>query len=199
MTDCFQPCELQHRITYEVIREMNRCGIGYLIVTKSDLIGKTEYLDIMDGQLAHIQISVTCLDDQVASKYEHAATPAKRVDTVLKLQLLGFDVSLRISPLIEEFMNIKHLNELDINKCVIEFLRVNTWIRKWLRGVDYKRYTVRQNNYWHLPLEEKIRLVSMIRIPEKTVCDDVSEHYQYWREAINPNKNDCCNLAISNY
>lgn len=99
MPDCFQSCELQHRITYEVIREMNRCGIGYLIVTKSDLISETEYLDIMDRQLAHIQISVTCLDDQVASKYEHAATPTKRVDTVLKLQLLGFDVSLRISPL----------------------------------------------------------------------------------------------------
>lgn len=38
MTDCFQPAELEHRITYETICELNRQGIGYLIVTKSHLV-----------------------------------------------------------------------------------------------------------------------------------------------------------------
>lgn len=33
-------------------------------------------------------------------------------------------------------------------------------------------------------------------IPEITVCQDVSEHYQYWRDKVNPNKNDCCNLRF---
>lgn len=27
-----------------------------------------------------------------------------------------------------------------------------------------------------------------------TVCEDVTEHYLYWRECFNPNPDDCCNL-----
>lgn len=29
---------------------------------------------------------------------------------------------------------------------------------------------------------------------EVSVCEDVSEHYEYWKEAVNFNKEDCCNL-----
>lgn len=28
----------------------------------------------------------------------------------------------------------------------------------------------------------------------KTVCEDVTEHYEYWKENYNYNKKDCCNL-----
>ena len=38
MTDCFQPIELKHRITYETIKLLNKYRIGYLIVTKSHLV-----------------------------------------------------------------------------------------------------------------------------------------------------------------
>ena len=31
---------------------------------------------------------------------------------------------------------------------------------------------------------------------ELTICEDVTEHYQYWQENINFNKNDCCNLRF---
>ena len=29
---------------------------------------------------------------------------------------------------------------------------------------------------------------------ELTICEDCTEHYDYWREHVNPNKDDCCNL-----
>lgn len=29
---------------------------------------------------------------------------------------------------------------------------------------------------------------------EVPVCEDVAEHYEYWKEAVNFNKDDCCNL-----
>ena len=32
---------------------------------------------------------------------------------------------------------------------------------------------------------------------ELTVCEDVDEHYEYWKNNINPNKEDCCNLRFS--
>ncbi len=31
---------------------------------------------------------------------------------------------------------------------------------------------------------------------EMTVCEDVTEHYLYWRECFNPNPDDCCNLKL---
>lgn len=27
-----------------------------------------------------------------------------------------------------------------------------------------------------------------------SVCEDVDEHWTYWKENINANKDDCCNL-----
>lgn len=59
MTDCFQPMEKRYRVTAGVIKMLNKRGIGYLIVTKSDLV--CEYMSILDKRLAHIQISTTWL------------------------------------------------------------------------------------------------------------------------------------------
>lgn len=196
MTDCFQPCELKHRVTYEAIREMNQQGVGYLIVTKSALVAAPEYLDLLNPGLAHIQITVTCLDDRKALTYEKASSPTERVKAIRILQAAGFDVAIRLSPVIEEFMDFDELNTLGIEKCIVEFLRINTWIKQWFQGVDFSRYTHLQSSYRHLPLEEKLRIIDKILIPEKTVCEDVTEHYQYWRNHLNPNREDCCNLRI---
>ena len=75
----------------------------------------------------------------------------------------------------------------------MEFLRVNGWIKKWFPDLDYQKYILRQSGYWHLPLEEKIRILEKIHLP-LTVCEDVTEHYEYWKQHINPNPLDCCNL-----
>lgn len=196
MTDCFQPMELEHRVTYQTICELNHRGIGYLIVTKSHLVAEPEYLSIMDRSLAHIQITVTTLDDQKALSYEWASVPSKRILAIQRLQEFGFDTAIRLSPVIEEFMDFDALNAVKIEKGVVEFLRVNTWIKRWLQGVDFERYTFQQGGYRHLPLEEKLRILKKIQIPEITVCEDVTEHYLYWREHVNPNKEDCCNLRL---
>lgn len=194
MTDCFQPCELQYRTTYQAIQEMNLCRVGYLIVTKSALPSSPEYLAILDKDLAHIQITVTCLDDEGTAQYEKASPPSQRSRAIQTLQAAGYDATIRLSPIIEEYMDFDVLNSLEIEKCVIEFLRVNTWIKKWFQGVDFSKYTVRQGGYCHLPLEEKQRIIEKIHIPQKTICEDVTEHYQFWRDFVNPDKEDCCNL-----
>ncbi|WP_235837145.1 hypothetical protein [Coprococcus phoceensis] len=43
---------------------------------------------------------------------------------MLKLQEEGFDVTLRLSPLIEEYLNFDYLNGLLVNKFGVEFLQV---------------------------------------------------------------------------
>ena len=44
MTDCFQPIEKTARATYRTIQELNKHNIGYLIVTKSDMVADDEYM-----------------------------------------------------------------------------------------------------------------------------------------------------------
>lgn len=193
MSDCFQPIEEEESVTYQTIELLNYYGIGYLIVTKSPLVASDRYMKILDRTLAHIQITVTTLDDSLVLTYEKASLPSERIKAIYRLQKQEYDVALRLSPLIEEFIDFDKLNSLDIRMAVVEFLRINSWIRRWLQGVNFSRYTLKQGGYQHLSLEEKLRLLEKIQLP-LTVCDDVTEHYQYWKEHINPNPNDCCNL-----
>lgn len=195
MTDCFQPLELQYRATYQTIRMLNKYKIGYLIVTKSHLVANDEYLKIYDKDLAHFQITTTCLDDDLYKKldYEKASLPSMRIAAIKKLQDNGFDVAIRLSPLIEDFIDFDKLNNLGIEKAQVEFLRINHWIKKWF-NIDYSKFKIKQNGYEHLPLEEKKRIISKIKTPIISVCEDETEAYEYWKNNFNPNKEDCCNL-----
>ena len=199
MTDCFQPCEKENRVTYETIKALNEQGVHYLIVTKSDMVADDEYMEIMDKDLAHIQITVTMFDDEKYKKlgYEKAPVPSRRIRAIQKLQNAGFDISLRLSPFVPEFVDYEALAKVGCDKLLVEFLRVNSWIRKWFgKYINLADYTVREGGYWHLPLDRKIELIDNIYgFPEISVCEDESEAYEFWK-MFNPNKNDCCNLRI---
>ena len=201
MTDCFQPLEKEYKVTYETIKALNEKNQPYLIVTKSDLVADPEYLEILDKNLAHIQISVTTLDDDFYRKlgYEKAVVPSKRIEAIETLQKEGFDVQLRLSPYIPSFVDHEKLAEVKCDKILVEFLRVNSWIVKWFGDyIDLDEYSVKQSNYRHLPLEKKIELIKNIKgFKEITVCEDESEAYDYWRDNFNPNPDDCCNLKTN--
>ena len=194
MTDCFQPTEKLHRNTYRLIRALNKYQIPYLIVTKSAMVADDEYMRIYDASLAHIQITVTTLDDDLCATYEKASPPSERVKAILRLQNAGFDVQLRLSPFIPEYVDFDLLNALGIDKICIEFLRVNAWIKKWFDS-DYSEYTVKQSGYEHMSLKSKKQYISNITgFKEMTVCEDETEAYEYWKKEFNHNKDDCCNL-----
>lgn len=186
MTDCYQPMEETWQLTREAIKELNKRKVGYLIVTKSDLILRD--MDILDKDLAHIQITITF------APCEKAVSMARRIKAVESLHENGFDVAVRLSPFIPEFCDYEKINNINCDKIQIEFLRVNHWIEKWL-PIDYSDYTIKQSGYRHLPLDKKIYYLSKITgYDQVSVCEDVSEHYEYWKEAVNHNKDDCCNL-----
>lgn len=127
MTDCLQPAELDYKATYEAIKMLNDRSVHYLIVTKSSLIADDRYAGIMNPDLAHIQISITSCDDHVASQYEMASPPSQRIKAVEKLQRLGFDVCVRLSPFIPNLIGATtdRINRIQCEKVLIEFLRVN--------------------------------------------------------------------------
>lgn len=194
MTDCFQPIEKVHKITYETIKMLNEKKIPYLIVTKSAMVADDEYMAILDKELAHIQITVTTTDDELSKTYEKANAPSERIKAIEKLQANGFDVSLRLSPFIPEYIDLNIINRVKCDKILIEFLRVNTWIRKWF-DIDYSRYTVKHGGYQHLPLEVKKQYLEGITgFKERSVCEDETKAYEYWKKNFNHNPDDCCNL-----
>lgn len=199
MTDCFQVFENAYKVTYETIKLLNKKRIHYLIVTKSDLVANDRYLEILDKELAHIQISITSTDDKIAFEYEKAPSSSRRIAAIEKLYKMGYDVQLRLSPFIFELIDFNILNSIKCDKILVEFLRVNTFIKGWFKQIDFSKYTLKHSNYLHLPLEEKVRQLQFIKgFKELTVCEDVDEHYEYWKNNVNPNKNDCCNLTFIN-
>ena len=198
MTDCFQPIETTHKLAYETIRILNEFRIPYLIVTKSDLVASDEYMGILDKDLAHIQITVTTTDDDLSMSYEKAVVPSRRIKAIEKLQENGFDIALRLSPFIPEYVDLSVLNSVKCDKIQVEFLRVNTWIQQWF-DIDYSPYTVNQSGYLHRTLEDKIQLLKGITgFKQVSVCEDETEAYEYWKNHFNPNPDDCCNLRINN-
>lgn len=201
MTDCFQPLELEHRTTFKTIQALNEKKQPYLIVTKSDIVGYDEYLDVMDPDLAHIQVTITCFDDEMYKKlaYEKAVLPSKRIRAVERLYERGFDAQVRLSPFIPEFVDYSRLADIKCDKLIVEFLRVNTWIKRWF-NLDFSQYTVKQGGYTHLPLARKIELIGKISgFKEISVCEDEDVAYNYWTNEFNPNPNDCCNLRHGQY
>ena len=196
MTDCFMPLEKTERVTLETIKALNERGVGYLIVTKSAIIADDEYMQAMDKNLAHIQITVTCFDDDLYKRldYEKASLPSDRIKAIEKLQAAGFDVQLRLSPFIPEFVDYDVLNSIKCDKILVEFLRINSWIKKWF-DISYSQYTIKSGGYLHMPLELKQEYLKKITgFKEVTVCEDEDVAYQFWQEHFNPNPNDCCNL-----
>ena len=191
MTDCFQPLEKTEQVTRKTIELLNKRRLEYLIVTKSAMVA--DYTDVLDKDLAHIQITVTTLDDEKSLKYKKASVPSERVKAILKLQELGYDVAIRLSPLIQGYMDFDKLNSLGINKAIVEFLRANHWVKRWFK-IDYSLFKINYAGYSHMTLAEKKWMLKQIKIPEISVCEDFITHYKYWRDNFNPNPEDCCNL-----
>ena len=193
MTDCFQPAELEHRATLETIKLCNKYRIGYLLVTKSHHVADDEYMEVYDKELAHIQVSITTTDDALSATYEQASVPSKRIAAIEKLAAAGFDTQIRLSPYINGYIDWKIFNAIKCKKVLVEFLRASTKIKKWF-PIDYSLYTVEQDGYWQMPLEEKLKVLKNIKGKRVTVCDDNTDHYAYWRDNFNPNPDDCCDL-----
>ena len=196
MTDCFQPIELKNQVTYNTIKLLNNHKINHLIVTKSDLVADDHYVKIYDPTLAHFQISIT---STINNNYEKAPEPGKRIKAIEKLYKLGFDVSVRLSPFIYNNVDLRIINNINCDKILIEFLKVNYNVEQWFK-IDYSDYTLKYGGFRHLPLESKIELVNKIKgFAQVSVGEYVFDHYLYFRDNINFNKDDCCNLSLNIY
>lgn len=194
MTDCFQASEREFGITRETILWLNRHGIEYLIVTKNPLVADDSYMRILDKDLAHIQVSITTTDDALNKTYEKAEPYSERRSAIEKLYKAGYDVQVRLSPYIPEYIDVDELASIGCDKILVEFLRVNHFISKAF-DIDFSEYTLKEGGYRHLPLDKKLEYLGKIHgFDEHSVCDDVEDHYEYFKANYNSNPDDCCNL-----
>ncbi len=102
-TDPYQPIERQHRITRSILEVLERANHPVGIVTKSALV--TRDIDILSRMaekgLARVGISVTTLDRKLARALEpRAATPPRRLETIMRLAEAGIPTSAMVAPVI---------------------------------------------------------------------------------------------------
>ena len=126
----------------------------------------------------------------ISRKIEQGASlPAERIAAVERLADAGLDVQVRLSPYIPELVNVDELNAIRCDKILVEFLRVNTWIARWIRQtglpVDLRQYRYKSAGYRHLPLRVKRDLLRKITgFREVSVCSQKSDIYQLGENAI---------------
>jgi DNA repair photolyase len=102
-TDPYQPAEREHEITRSVLEVLAEHGHPVAIVTKSNLVLRD--LDLLSPMaakgLAHVLVSITTLDPELARTMEpRASTPAKRVETLAALREAGVPCGVLASPMI---------------------------------------------------------------------------------------------------
>lgn len=194
MTDCFQPIEGKRKVTLETIKLLNQRKVHYLITTKSATCVFPEYLDVYDPELAHFQLSITATDDWRGNRFETASPESERMRACEVLSRMGFDTAVRLSPFIPEFVDVGTINAIDCGKILIEFLKVNPYVKRCF-DLDYNDYTCKYGGHLNLELPRKIELAERLTdFDDRSVGEYVREHYLYFRENYNTNKYDCCNL-----
>lgn len=103
VTDCYQPAERKFRLTRGCLEVMLEARQPLGIVTKNALVLRD--LDLLAPlaarNLAHVYISVTTLDDQLARAMEpRTATPQARLRAIRELAGAGVPVGAMVAPII---------------------------------------------------------------------------------------------------
>ena len=103
-------------------------------------------------------------------------------------------------PYVPELVDLDYLRDrTGCGKVLVEFLRINGNIKKVLQGLDFSPYRLKLGGYRHLPLKTKRAWLQPVldRFDEVSICEDVYSHWSVWRDTVNPNPDDCCNLRFA--
>ncbi len=103
ITDCYQPCERQFRLTRACLEVCAEFRQPISIITKNALV--TRDLDVLRDlarfSATAVYISVTTLDTELAGKLEpRASRPAARLRAIRELSAAGIPVGVMVAPII---------------------------------------------------------------------------------------------------
>jgi len=99
-SDGFMYMDKKYRITHELLKMLKFYRYPYLIVTRSDLVAHDDYMEVLDPDLAAIQISIPSINDNINKLIEPGAPNSiRRLNAIKKLTQSGFWTTVRINPL----------------------------------------------------------------------------------------------------
>jgi DNA repair photolyase len=103
ITDCYQPAERNFRLTRACLEVALEARQPVGIITKNHLV--TRDLDLLTPmaqlKVAHVSISVTTLDEQLARRLEpRTSSPSARLRAIHELTTAGVPTSVMVAPII---------------------------------------------------------------------------------------------------
>lgn len=100
MSDSFMWMEDKIKVTKEFLKILNHYKYPHIVFTRSDLIAKSDYLDLIDPKLAAVQFSMSSTNDKMNKLIEPGAPSAQRRLRALEvLNKHGIWTTVRINPL----------------------------------------------------------------------------------------------------
>lgn len=103
VTDCYQPCEREFRLTRGCLEVAEKCNQPIAIVTKNALVLRDLPIlrELAAKNLVHVFLSVTTLDATLARSMEPCTSiPAARLRAVKILREAGVPVGVMMAPII---------------------------------------------------------------------------------------------------
>lgn len=103
VTDCYQPAEREFRLTRQCLEVANECNQPISIITKNALVLRDLDLlrDMASRNLAHVNLSITTLDTNLARVMEpRTSIPDARFRAVSTLADAGVPVRVMVAPII---------------------------------------------------------------------------------------------------
>lgn len=103
VTDPYQPCEREYRITRRCLEVADACNQPVGIITKNALVLRDlDLLALMAARgLAHVNVSVTTLDPALGRAMEpRASAPAARLRAIRELSAAGVPVRVLVAPVL---------------------------------------------------------------------------------------------------
>jgi len=132
-SDPYQPLEKTHRLTRGALQILKKYDVPVLLLTKSNLVLRD--IDILKEMKVAVSITITTLDEQLASKLEpFAPPPTDRIYALKTLAKEGISTIARIDPLIP-FIN------LDVEELIREVKNAG------VKHVVFSTYKAKKDNF----------------------------------------------------
>jgi DNA repair photolyase len=176
MSDPLPPIEAELGITKQLLSSLRDLQHPAVISTKSDLIVRDDYLNILHQGQFVVQISFGTRSDELAAEVEvGVVSPSRRKSVLERLIAAGVPTAARLQPVLpgreaEALEFVSELGELGVKHVGIEHLKLP--IEKWsgtqrlsralgkdLPNLYAAAHSVRVGREWILPVEERLPLI----------------------------------------
>lgn len=103
MSDPYQPCEKELKLTRQCLELLDRYGFGATVITKSDMVLRDVDLlaSINEKAKVVVQMSLTVADEELSRKLEpNVCTSKRRYEVLKELQSVGIPTVVWMTPLL---------------------------------------------------------------------------------------------------